>query len=107
MVPALKSRAKLTRSLPRPEKRWLHYFFKDHKSFLRGELSFLHGVGPRHEGFSLNDPQADLTVSVKLPCLPAPLANRTAPSRAPACKEFKPRSNSFLSASAKLMSNCS
>src|SRR5262245_15236176 len=31
MVPALKSRAKLTRSLPRPGKRWLHYFFKDHK----------------------------------------------------------------------------
>src|SRR5262245_21094831 len=31
MVPALKSRAKLTRSLPRPEKMWLRYFFKDHK----------------------------------------------------------------------------
>src|SRR5262245_37030543 len=31
MVPALKSRAKLTRSLPRPGKRWVHYFFKDHK----------------------------------------------------------------------------
>src|SRR5882672_7653407 len=32
MVPALKSRAKLIRSLPRPGKRWLHYFFKDHHS---------------------------------------------------------------------------
>ena len=31
MVPALKSRAKLIRSLPRPGKSWLHYFFKDHK----------------------------------------------------------------------------
>ena len=30
MVPALKSRAKLTRSLPRPGKRWLNYFFKHH-----------------------------------------------------------------------------
>jgi len=30
MVPALKSRAKLTRSLPRPGKRWLNYFIKDH-----------------------------------------------------------------------------
>src|SRR6266542_3864117 len=28
---ALKSRAKLTRSLPRPGKRWLQYLFKDHK----------------------------------------------------------------------------
>jgi len=31
IVPALKSRAKLTWSLPRPGKRWLRYFFKDHK----------------------------------------------------------------------------
>jgi len=31
MVPALKSRAKITRSLPRPGKSWLHYFFKGHK----------------------------------------------------------------------------
>jgi hypothetical protein len=27
---ALKSQAKLTRSLPRPGKRWLQYLFKDH-----------------------------------------------------------------------------
>src|SRR6266540_1844151 len=39
MVPALKSRAKLTRSLPRPGKRWLRYLFKDHKSLLRGRFS--------------------------------------------------------------------
>jgi hypothetical protein len=55
MVPALKSRAKLTRSLPRPGKRWLHYFFKDHpptakfKAPLRGVGNvvsvFLHGLG--------------------------------------------------------------
>src|SRR5262245_14429804 len=32
MVPALKSRAKITRSLPRLGKSWLNYFFKDHKS---------------------------------------------------------------------------
>src|SRR5882672_537193 len=31
MVPALKSRAKLIRSLPRPGKRRLHYFFKYNK----------------------------------------------------------------------------
>jgi len=31
MVPALKSRAKITRSLPRPGDRWLHYFFKQHQ----------------------------------------------------------------------------
>src|SRR5215510_371674 len=35
-VPALKSRAKLTRSLPRPGKRWLHYSFKNHCSLRRG-----------------------------------------------------------------------
>src|SRR5215510_14546616 len=32
MVPALKSRAKITRSLPRPGKSWLNYSFKDHQS---------------------------------------------------------------------------
>jgi len=32
IVPALKSRAKLTWSLPRPGKRWLRYFFKGHQS---------------------------------------------------------------------------
>jgi hypothetical protein len=31
IVPALKSRAKLTWSLPRPGKMWLHYLLKDHK----------------------------------------------------------------------------
>src|SRR5215510_3770590 len=45
LSPALKSRAKLTRSLPRPGKRWLHYFFKDHQSVplltrLAGESGF-------------------------------------------------------------------
>ncbi|HEU0174517.1 MAG TPA: tetratricopeptide repeat protein, partial [Blastocatellia bacterium] len=32
IVPALKSRAKLTWSLPRPGKMWLRYFFKVHKT---------------------------------------------------------------------------
>ena len=36
IVQALKSRAKLTWSLPRPGKMWLHYLLKDHNSLLRG-----------------------------------------------------------------------
>ena len=58
MVPALKSRAKLTRSLPRPGKRRLHYFFKDHESRARltwslrrrsGSINFI----PQRKDFGL------------------------------------------------------
>jgi len=47
LSPALKSRAKLTRSLPRPGKRWLHYFFKDHQR----RVSISKSVASRSDGW--------------------------------------------------------
>jgi hypothetical protein len=63
-VPALKSRAKLTRSLPRPGKRRLHYFFKHHQPTAPyGSLQMRVRDGKRYGTGSVSDPGLDHEVS--------------------------------------------